>query len=80
MGGQTVESVVVSPVNRDVVGRLVVARMARGMSQQDVADAMRRTQGEVSKLEAGRDGDLRLCDLAAYARAVGLSVRVRLVD
>ena len=59
---------------RSIITSLVSSRAAMGLSQTDVAKAMGCTQGRISKFENGVDNDLRLGDLAAYAKALGLDL------
>ena len=48
---------------------LAAIRRARGLTQQQLADRLRMTQPEVSKLERRRD--VRLSTLRAYVAALG---------
>jgi transcriptional regulator with XRE-family HTH domain len=51
---------------RSILKSLIAARIANGTSQKDIADKLNCSQSRVSKLERGRDRDLRLEELAAY--------------
>lgn len=53
-----------------LVDRLVQLRKDKGLSQQDVADAMGVTQSAVARIESG-ERDPRLSTLRRYAHAVG---------
>jgi predicted XRE-type DNA-binding protein len=46
--------------NQQVTNALAKMRVARGMTQKQIADVIGCTQGRISKLETGRDEDLRL--------------------
>jgi transcriptional regulator with XRE-family HTH domain len=60
--------------SRRLVKHLFALRNAAGMSQKDIADRIGCSQSRISKLESGNDNDLRLADLAAYLRALGLDL------
>ena len=60
---------------RELVKDLATLRSARGLSQQDLALSLGRTQSWVSKLENGRDDDLRLGEIRTYLDALGLEFR-----
>jgi DNA-binding Xre family transcriptional regulator len=57
-----------------VVRTLLALRAAKNLSQKDIADRMGCTRGRISKLESSIDDDLRLGDLEAYTKALGLNV------
>lgn len=61
---------------RAVISHLMALRAIKGMTQQDIADHMRCTQGRVSKLENSFDADLRLGDVDDYAAALGCAVGI----
>lgn len=52
-----------------VVDHLARLRQAAGLTQEEMAKAMGVTQSAVSKLEGGKDEDLTLGEIQAYARA-----------
>ena len=56
-----------------LVDQLVLARVAAGFTQAQLASKMRCTQSRISKLEDSADADLRLGDIQAYAQAIGLT-------
>lgn len=58
---------------------LLTARLRAGLTQSDVAGAMRTTKSAVSRLEAGGQHSPSLSTLRKYAQAVGCSVEIRLV-
>ena len=60
--------------SRRLVKHLFALRSAEGLSQKDIADRIGCSQSRISKLESGNDDDLRLADLAAYLRALGLDL------
>ncbi|MET0606207.1 MAG: helix-turn-helix transcriptional regulator [Beijerinckiaceae bacterium] len=60
-----------TPGYRRVVAALVAARKARGMSQQDVADRLRKPQSYVAKLERA-ERRLDIVEFIALSRALGV--------
>src|SRR5207248_10446034 len=64
---------------RQLIKVLTVLRSRAGLSQQELAQKLGRTQSKVSKLEGSDDADVRLGDVVDYAVAVGHEVRVFLV-
>jgi transcriptional regulator with XRE-family HTH domain len=60
---------------RTLVTDLVIFRSARGLSQEDIAEKLGRTQSWVSKFEHSTDDALRIRDLRAYMSALGLEFR-----
>ena len=54
-----------------ITANLAKARSAAGLTQQQMADALKLTQSAVSKLEAGTDAELKLHELEEYARVTG---------
>lgn len=63
----------------DTVEQLVNARLAVGLTQQDVARRMETTQSVVSNFER-LGGDPKLSTLLRYARAVGARARICVLD
>jgi len=61
---------------RQVIKLLISLRALADKSQSDVAAAMNCTQSRISKLENGRDGDLRLEDFHAYLTALGYDMKI----
>ena len=61
---------------RRMIKDLAIQRTVLGLTQRDLAQKMGCTQGWISKLESTDDRDLRLGDLARYADAIGLRLRV----
>lgn len=59
-----------------LIKHLVANRVRIGYSQKDVADRMNCTQSRISKLESGRDDDLRLGDLEQYLKSLNLQLRL----
>lgn len=51
------------------VNVLVSLRVAKGLTQKELANLLGCSQGRISKLEQGRDEDLRLKDFLDYTRA-----------
>lgn len=62
--------------DRNIINHLMALRTSLGMSQQDIAAKMKCTQSRMSKLENGRDDDLRIGDFHAYAEALGLRLAI----
>jgi predicted transcriptional regulator len=60
--------------SRRVVKALVSLRVSKGVTQQDVADVLDCTQSRISRIENGLDADLRMSELAAYAKACNCEV------
>ena len=68
-----------SPIRgRKLIDSLVCRRAAMGVTQNAIAKALGCSQSWVSKLEMSNDGDLRVSDLVAYAKAVGMEALVTL--
>lgn len=61
-----------------LVADLVTARVAAGMTQQEVADRMSSTKSAVSRLESGTRTRPTLTTIEKYARAVGAVVEIRI--
>src|SRR5271157_6029833 len=55
--------------NQEGVGILVSLRVAKGLTQKELADIIGCSEGRISKLEQGRDEDLRLKDFIDYTNA-----------
>lgn len=64
---------------KQIVKKIVALRSAKSVSQAAIAEKLGCTQSRVSKLEQGKDDDLRLGELKAYAEALGLKVEIVLV-
>lgn len=76
MTGESVSADVrsaVSKLDREtaVVDNLIRARREAGLTQQQMAEKIGKTQGAVSKLESSSDMDITLAELAEYAEATG---------
>ena len=76
MAGEAVSADVrsaVSKLDKDtaVVDNLIIARRDAGLTQQQMAEKIGKTQGAVSKLESSSDKEITLDELAAYAEATG---------
>jgi transcriptional regulator with XRE-family HTH domain len=63
---------------RNLVDFLMALRTSAGLSQKDIANKMGCTQSRISKLENGKDDDLRIGDFHAYADALGLQLMILL--
>ena len=61
---------------RELVAHLFALRCARGVSQEEMARQLGCSQGRISKLEATTDGRLRLGDVAEYASALDMELRI----
>ncbi|MDX1968959.1 MAG: helix-turn-helix transcriptional regulator [Planctomycetaceae bacterium] len=66
--------------DRRLVSKLAGMRVAKGITQGELAAQMGCRQARVSKLEAGVDADLTLADLEAYAKATDSAVTIVLSD
>jgi transcriptional regulator with XRE-family HTH domain len=62
---------------RALAAELVSVRLAKGLSQTEVAARMGTSQSAVARLESG-DADVRLSTLERYASAVGFELRWQL--
>jgi transcriptional regulator with XRE-family HTH domain len=56
---------------RQLIKKLIVLRTRCGLSQEELATRLNCTQSKISKLENGKDSDIRIGDLLAYAAAAG---------
>ena len=61
-----------------LVDQLIVARVASGLTQSQLAAKLRCSQSRISKIEDSQDTDLSLGDIQAYARIVGLKLQLDL--
>lgn len=66
--------------NRKVVSHLTAMRIAKGVTQEDVAKQRGCKQSAISKLESGVDASVSLCDLEAYAKACGSEMTILISD
>lgn len=67
----------ISERRRALAAELVNVRLAKGLSQTEVAARMGTSQSAVARLESG-DADVLLSTLERYASAVGFELRWRL--
>ena len=63
-------STVHNTVYKNLIGRLVAARTAAGLTQQDVADALGKPQSYVAKVE-GLERRLDVIELLEICNAIG---------
>jgi transcriptional regulator with XRE-family HTH domain len=61
---------------REIIDHLMAQRAALELSQKEIAAKMSCSQGRISKLESGKDENLRIGDFAAYADALGLEMMI----
>ena len=61
-----------------LIDQLIIARVAAGLTQAQMATKLRCSQSRISKIEDSLDADLSLGDIQAYARVVGLNLRLDL--
>ena len=61
-----------------LVDQLILARVATGLTQAQLAARLKCSQSRISKLEDSRDVDLTLGDIQDYAGVVGLKLGARL--
>jgi predicted XRE-type DNA-binding protein len=61
-----------------LIDQLIVARVAAGLTQSQMAAKLRCSQSRISKIEDSQDADLSLGDIQAYARIVGLKLQLDL--
>jgi len=62
--------------SRRLVTLLSVLRCRAGLSQRDLAARLGCTQSKVSKLESGKDSDVRVGDLVSYTSATDHEIRL----
>ena len=62
--------------DRQMIKQLLILRAGSGVTQEDLAAAMKCSQSRVSKLEAGTDAHLRFGDLVRYSTAVGYQMHI----
>ena len=65
-------------VKTKLIDQLIVARVAAGLTQSQMAAKLRCSQSRISKIEDSHDVDLSLGDIQAYARVVGLKLQLEL--
>lgn len=70
ISAETARRVRTAGARTQVITHLVCQRLKAGLSQQEVATRLRRTQGWVSKFEDRLDAELTLGEIQAYCRAV----------
>jgi ribosome-binding protein aMBF1 (putative translation factor) len=61
-----------------LIDQLILARVAAGLTQAQLAAKLRCSQSRISKIEDSQDADLSLGDIHAYARIVGLKLQLDL--
>jgi predicted XRE-type DNA-binding protein len=61
-----------------LIDQLIIARVAAGLTQAQMAAKFRCSQSRISKIEDSQDADLSLGDIQAYARIVGLKLQLDL--
>lgn len=59
----------------DVIGALTAVRLARGLSQTEVAARMGTSQSALARIESGQS-DVRLSTLARYAAAIDADIDI----
>lgn len=65
---------------RHIVSALQAQRVARNIPRTRIAEELACSPSHVAKIENSDDADLKLGDLAAYARVVGCELNVELVQ
>lgn len=61
-----------------LIDQLIVARVAAGLTQSQMAAKLRCSQSRISKIEDSQDADLSLGDIQTYALIVGLKLQLDL--
>jgi transcriptional regulator with XRE-family HTH domain len=61
---------------RQIIKLLISLRALGDKSQKDIAAAMKCSQSRISKLENGKDNDMRLEDLHGYLIAAGYDLKI----
>jgi transcriptional regulator with XRE-family HTH domain len=59
-----------------VVSHLLSLRVGKGLTQDQVAEAVGCDASKISRLEAGTDDNLKWMDMVRYADAVGVDIRL----
>lgn len=62
--------------DRTIVNLLLATRFSQGLSQSYIAEKIGCSQSWVSKFESSKDADLRIGDVQAYAKALGVKCKV----
>lgn len=76
-----VEKEVEKEIRRNtVVSHLLALRVKKGMTQEDIAAAMRCTPSKISRLEASSDVNLKWTDIVGYTRALKLNIQLSIDD
>jgi len=65
---------------RVLVTELCALRVARGLTQADIAEKLGCTQGRISRVESSTDGELDMTTIVGYADAIGLRVEIVLMN
>jgi transcriptional regulator with XRE-family HTH domain len=65
---------------RALVYNLAALRVARGLTQQDIASKMGYSQSQVSKMEASEDFDLNFGSIVRFAQAIGVRLELTLMS
>jgi len=65
-------------IKTKLIDQLIIARVAIGLTQAQMAAKLRCSQSRISKIEDSHDADLSLGDIHAYARIVGLKLTLDL--
>lgn len=80
-GNPAVEKDVQKEINRaSVVARLISIRVAKGITQEQIAKQLDCDPSKISRLEAGNDLALRWIDLVGYASALGMGISLSFED
>lgn len=67
-------------IGLQIAKRVRELREAREMTQSELADEMKTSQSTVSKIESGRDSNLTIETLGKLSDALGVELRVLLVE
>jgi len=59
-----------------LIKHMIAHRVRNGLSQKDIAERMKCTQSRISKLEAGKDDELRFGEFSDFLEALDLDFRV----
>ena len=65
-------------IKTKLIDQLILARVASNLTQSQMAGKLRCSQSRISKIEDSQDADLSLGDIQAYARIVGLKLKLDL--
>ena len=80
-GDDAVKNLVEEEIDRSqIVNSLLRLRLRKGISQKDLSKRMVCDSSKISRMEAGNDLQLKVCDIKQYASALGVDVNIIFED